>query len=111
VNIIDSLRRWRPRRIADLFKGPGYGDRTHYYVPVFSLFIAFIGSLGIILLIVQTVYAVRLADDNSIETAVDAVDDQVAALSQKLEIQFAALLNVSQEILVALQALRTNGTV
>lgn len=102
--------RWRPRRIADLFKGPGYGDRTHYYVPLFSLFIAFIGSLGIILLVVQTVYAVKVADDNSIETAVDAVSDQVAAMSQIVEIQLAALLNVSQEILVALHALRTNVT-
>jgi hypothetical protein len=96
------MRKWRPRRIQDLFK-PGYGDRFTYYTQLFALFVAIIGTLGVILSIVQTAYAVLVANDDSIQT-------EIAAMSEKLDVQLAALLNVSQEILVALQALRPNGT-
>jgi hypothetical protein len=96
------MRKWRPRRIQDLFK-PGYGDRFTYYTQLFALFVAIIGTLGVILSIVQTAYAVLVANDDSIQT-------EIAAMSEKLDVQLGALLNVSQEILVALQALRPNGT-
>jgi len=95
------MRKWRPRRIQDLFK-PGYGDRFTYYTQLFALFVAIIGTLGVILSIVQTAYAVLVANDDSIQT-------EIAAMSEKLDVQLGALLNVSQEILVALQALRPNG--
>lgn len=48
------------------------------------------------------VYTVRMAKNKSIQTAVDVV---VATVSQKQP-----LVNVSKEILVALQALRTHET-
>jgi hypothetical protein len=96
------MRKWRPRRIQDLFK-PSYGDRFTYYTQLFALFVAIIGTLGVILSIVQTAYAVLVANDDSIQT-------EIAAMSEKLDVQLGALLNVSQEILVALQALRPNGT-
>jgi len=96
------MRRWRPRRKQDLFK-PGYGDRFNYYTQLFALFIAIVGTLGVILSIVQTAYAVLVANDNSVET-------EIVGLSQNLDVQLTALLNVSQEILVALQALRPNAT-
>lgn len=102
ANIKDSMRRWRPRRKRDLFK-PGYSDRFTYYTQLFALFIAIVGTLGVILSIVQTAYAVLVANDDSIKT-------EIAAMSEKLDVQLGALLNVSQEILVALQALRPNGT-
>lgn len=105
ANIKDSMRRWRPRRKRDLFK-PGYIDRFTYYTQLFALFVAIVGTLGVILSIVQTAYAVLVANDDSIQT-------EIAAMSEKLDVQLGALgalLNVSQEILVALQALRPNGT-
>jgi len=102
ANIKDSMRRWRPRRKRDLFK-PGYSDRFTYYTQLFALFIAIVGTLGVVLSIVQTAYAVLVANDDSIQT-------EIAAMSEKLDFQLGALLNVSQEILVALQALRPNGT-
>jgi hypothetical protein len=102
VDIKNAMRRWRPRRKGELFK-PGYSDRFTYYTQLFALFIAIVGTLGVILSMVQTAYAVLVANDNSIQT-------EIAAMSEKLDFQLGALLNVSQEILVALQALRPNGT-
>ena len=109
ANLKETMRSWRPRRKRDLFK-PGYADRFTYYTQLFALFIAIIGALGVILSIVQTAYAVILAQDNSVQVAVDGVESQIAALSQKLDVQFAASLNVSQEIVLALRELRGNGT-
>ena len=102
ANIKETMRSWRPRRKRDLFK-PGYADR-------FTLFVAIVGTLGGILSIVQTTYTVISARNSSVQVAVEGVEFQIAALSQKLDFQFAALLNVSGEILLALNALRTNGT-
>jgi hypothetical protein len=109
LNIKASMRRWRPRRKRDLFT-PGYDDRFTYYTQLFALFIAIIGTIGVILSIVQTAYAVLIARDNSVQRGVNSVDMQLVQISQKLDMQFAALLNVSQEILLALEALRANGT-
>ena len=108
------MQNWRPRRKRDLFK-PGYADRFTYYTQLFALFIAVVGTIGVIFSIIQTAYAVLVANDNSVQTEIAALsqnlDIQRAALSQKLDVQLTALLNVSHEILLALQALHSNGTV
>jgi len=98
VNIKERMRTWRPRRKRDLLK-VGYGDRFDYYTQLFALFTAAIGTVGVVLSIVQTAYAVIATNDNSVETAVDRVEAQIAAL-----------LNVSQEIVLALRELRVDGT-
>lgn len=99
------MRAWRPRRKRDLFV-PGYDDRFTYYTQLFALFIAAIGTVGVVLSIVQTAYAVIATDDNSVEMAVASVETAV----NNVYIQMGALLNVSQEILLALRDLRSNGT-
>jgi hypothetical protein len=109
ANLKETMRSWRPRRKRDLFK-PGYADRFTYYTQLFALFIAIVGTLGVIISIVQTTYTVISAKNSSVQVAVEGVESQIAVLSQKLDFQFAALLNVSGEILLALKALRTNGT-
>jgi hypothetical protein len=73
---------------------------------LFALFIAAIGTVGVILSIVQTAYAVIATNDNSVEMAVDSVEMAV----DRVEAQIAALLNVTKEIVLALQELRANGT-
>ena len=110
--IRDRMRAWRPRRKRDLFV-PGYDDRFTYYTQLFALFIAAIGTVGVVLSIVQTAYAVIATDDNSVEMAVDSVEtavDRVETAVNNVYIQMGALLNVSQEILLALRDLRSNGT-
>lgn len=98
ANLKDRMRTWRPRRKRDLLK-VGYSDRFSYYTQLFALFIAAIGTVGVVLSIVQTAYAAIATNDNSVEMAVDRVEAQIAAL-----------LNVTKEIVLALQELRANGT-
>lgn len=95
ANLGERMRTWRPRRKRDLLK-PGYGDRFVYYTQLFALFIAIVGALGVVLSTVQTAYAVIVAQDNSIEMAVDRV-----------EVQMSALLNVTQQMLLAVNGLET----
>ena len=99
------MRTWRPRRKRDLLK-VGYSDRFSYYTQLFALFIAAIGTVGVVLSIVQTAYVVIATNDHSVEMAVDSVEMAV----DRVEAQIAALLTVTKEIVLALQELRANGT-
>ena len=97
--MLQRMRNWRPRRKRDLFKH-GYGDRFNYYTQLFALFIAIVGTIGVILSIVQTTYAVIATNDDSVEMSLD-----------RMEGTLLELLNAIQEMVLVLQALRINGTV
>jgi hypothetical protein len=97
------MRNWRPRRVHELFR-PGYGDRFIYYTQLFALLIAVVGIVGVVLSIVQTAYAGIAANDNSVEVAIQ----DVVTVLQRVETTLSSLLNVSEEIVLAVHALRVN---
>ena len=105
ANIQERMRNWRPRRIHELFR-PGYGDRFAYYTQLFALLIAVVGITGVVLSIVQTAYAGIATNDNSVELAVQ----DVVTVLQRVEVTLSSLLTVSEEIALAVQALRLNVT-
>ena len=99
------MRNWQPRKARDIFK-PGYGDRFNYYTQLFALFIAVIGAIGVILAIIQTAYAIVVAKDNSVELAVQNVSSALARVEDTL----LSLLNVTEELVLAIHSLRLNST-
>jgi quinol-cytochrome oxidoreductase complex cytochrome b subunit len=78
-----QMRDWRPRRIRDLFT-PGYGDRFTWYTQMFFLAIGVIGLFGLILSVVQTVYAI-FAYKDSVELALKSLEIAVRSLNVSLE--------------------------
>jgi hypothetical protein len=64
------------RTLGDLFK-PGYGDRFTWYTQMFALAIAVIGIIG---LVVQTVYAVQ-SYRQSTELALQALEIALKSLN------------------------------
>jgi hypothetical protein len=91
-----EMHDWRPKRIRDLFR-PGYGDRFMWYTQIFALLIATMGTLGLFLSILQTVYSIKSYYEN------------IAVSVQSLEVALMSL-NVSLTSL-ALQKLQMNVTI
>jgi len=106
LEIQDRMQNWKPRKVGDLLRAP-YGDRFTYYTQLFALLIALIGITGIVLSIIQTVYAILVANDNSVE---DVLQEMAVSL-QRIESALGALLNVSEQMVLAIQGIRTNATV
>lgn len=79
------MHSWRPRKISDLFN-PGYQDRFNYYTQLFALFIAFVGTIGVVLSMVQTAYTVKAANDDSVKMAIQKVVSALERIESSLNV-------------------------
>jgi hypothetical protein len=78
-----QMRDWRPRRIRQVFN-PGYGDRFTWYIQMFALLIAVLGTLGLFFSIVQTAYTIRSYND-TMRVALESLEVALASLNVSIE--------------------------